>query len=196
MSHSFTEPSILTLAFYRFVYDPLRARQLRRLVGSLGLRGTERVLVFGSGAGSEARYLADSLARGGRVTCLDVSATWLGEAKRRLRGRANVEYVLGDARSVGLAPESFDVIVAHYSLHDVDRPQLPATLAALAQSLEPGGRFVVVEPSGQGHIHHALSPNELASYMSAAGLQELSRREIESLPGRATEAIFARGGGS
>ena len=40
-----------------------------------------------------------------------------------------------------------DLIVAHFVLHDVDRAALPATLVALARSLRPGGRFVVVEPN-------------------------------------------------
>jgi len=41
----------------------------------------------------------------------------------------------------------YDLFVAHFVLHDVDRAALPATLVALARSLRPGGRFVVVEPN-------------------------------------------------
>ncbi len=54
MAHNYTAPSRLSRAGYRLVYDPLRAGYLRRLVTSLGLTGTEHVLDFGSGAGSEA----------------------------------------------------------------------------------------------------------------------------------------------
>jgi SAM-dependent methyltransferase len=77
-THHYAEPSSLVRAAYRLLYDPLRAGYLRRLVGSLELTGRERVLDFGSGAGSEAVYLARALQRGGRLTCLDVSPTWLG----------------------------------------------------------------------------------------------------------------------
>jgi ubiquinone/menaquinone biosynthesis C-methylase UbiE len=194
MSHAYTEPSRSMLMFYRFVYDPLRSRQLRGLVSSLGLNGVERVLVFGSGAGSEARYVAAALERGGRVTCLDVSAAWLAEARHRLRRHSNVDFVVGEAPEVELAPASFDVVLAHYSLHDVDRSALPATLTALAAALKTGGRFVVVEPAGGSHIHHALSPEELRGYMAVAGLDEVSHVVIASLPGGANKSVFTKRG--
>ena len=96
-THHYMEPSRLVRAAYRLLYDPLRAGYLRRLVASLELTGMERVLDFGSGAGSEAVYLAQALQRGGRLTCLDVSPTWLAEARRRLRRFTNVEFLLGEA---------------------------------------------------------------------------------------------------
>jgi ubiquinone/menaquinone biosynthesis C-methylase UbiE len=151
------------------------------------------VLVFGSGAGSETGYLAAALKRG-RVTCLDVSSVWLAEARRRLRRHSNVDFILGEAPEVGLAPASFNMILAHYSIHDVDRSASPVTLTALARALKAGGRFVVVEPAARGHIHHALSPEELHDYMAAAGLDEVSLEEIASLPGGAYESVFRRRG--
>jgi SAM-dependent methyltransferase len=194
MSHAYTEPSRSMLLFYRFVYDPLRSRQLRRLVASLGLDGSERVLVFGSGAGSEATYVAAALKRGGRVTCLDISTVWLAEAQRRLRRHPNVDFVLGEAPLVGLVPASFDLVLAHYAIHDVDRSALPATLTALAGALKTGGRFVVVEPAGGSHIQHAQSPDELRDYMAAAGMDEVSREEVASLPGGANRSVFTKRG--
>jgi ubiquinone/menaquinone biosynthesis C-methylase UbiE len=119
---------------------------------------------------------------------------WLAEARRRLRRHSNVDFVLGEAPEVGLAPATFDLIVAHYSIHDVDRSALPATLTALARALKSGGRFVVVEPAGRGHIHHALSPDELRDYMAAAGLEEVSCEEIASLPGGAHKSVFRERG--
>ena len=120
-THHYTEPSRLTRAAYRLLYDPLRAGYLRRLVASLELTGTERVLDFGSGAGAEAVYLAQTLGRGGRLTCLDVSPTWLAEARRRLRRFTNVEFLLGEAPTVGLPEATFDVILANFVLHDLPR---------------------------------------------------------------------------
>ncbi len=139
MAHNYTAPSRLARAGYRLVYDPLRAGYLRRLVTSLGLTGTEHVLDFGSGAGSEAVYLARALDRGGLLTCLDVSPAWLAEARRRLRHRTNVQFLLGEAPSLALPDAEFDLILAHFVLHDVDRAALPATLAALARSLRADG---------------------------------------------------------
>jgi SAM-dependent methyltransferase len=85
MRNHYTAPSQLMRAAYRLVYDPLRAGYLRRLVDSFDLAGTERVLDFGSGAGSEAIHLARALQLGGRLTCLDVSPAWLAALVRSLR---------------------------------------------------------------------------------------------------------------
>jgi ubiquinone/menaquinone biosynthesis C-methylase UbiE len=192
MNDHYTEPSRLTRLFYRLVYDPLRARHLRGIVDSLRLSGSESVLDFGSGAGSEAVYIARALGRGGHLTCADVSPTWLAEARNRLGGARNVDFVLGDVREVALPEATFDVVVANYVLHDVDRSALPATLSALTRSIRPGGRFVAVEPLRSRHVHALLSADELAGLMSDAGLQIVSSEEIESMPGPATLSVFER----
>ena len=204
MSHHhnhYTEPSRLTRAGYRLVYDPLRAGYFRRLVASLELAGTERVLDFGSGAGSEAIYLARALDRGGRLTCLDVSPTWLEEARRRLQRQANVDFLLGEAAAVGLPEAAFDVIFAHFVIHDVNWSALPATLAALADALRPGGRFVIVEPdatakSGRGMVpaEHRLPADELQSAMSASGLVEQSRHAVRPPFGSAVQTTYVKSG--
>lgn len=197
MDHHYTAPSRPTRAAYRLLYDPLRSGYLRSLVASLGLEGTERVLDFGSGAGSEAVYLARALDRGGRLTCLDVSPAWLAEARRRLRRAANVEFLLGEAPTVGLPDAAFDLILAHFVLHDVDRAALPDVLAALARSLRPGGRFVVVEPDTShgtwGRIvpgHHHLGVDDLRSVMAGAGLVEASHERVRSMGGSALRSVY------
>jgi ubiquinone/menaquinone biosynthesis C-methylase UbiE len=191
MNH-YTEPSRLTRLLYRLVYDPLRARHLRRVVDSLALSGSERVLDFGSGAGSEAVCIAAALGRDGRLTCVDVSSSWLNEARRRLRRARNVDFIVGDVREVPLPEAAFDVVLAHYVLHDVDRMALPATLAALARSIRPGGRFVAVEPLQSRHIRALLTVDELAGLMAGAGLQMISSEEIDSMPGPAVLSTFRR----
>jgi ubiquinone/menaquinone biosynthesis C-methylase UbiE len=187
MDHHYTKPSRLTLLGYRFVYDPLRRGELRRLVSSLGLAGSERVLVFGSGAGSEADLLAAALHRGGRLTCFDVSPTWLAEARRRLRRYDNVDFLLGEATEHVLPADAYDVIVANFVLHDVDRTALPATLAALAGALHGDGRFVVVEPVGS---RHSLPPGTLPDLMAAAGLEEISNTPVRTLLGAGERSVF------
>jgi ubiquinone/menaquinone biosynthesis C-methylase UbiE len=204
MSHHenhYTAPSRLTRAGYRLAYDPLRAGYLRQLVASLELTGTERVIDFGSGAGSEAIYLARALDRGGRLTCLDISPTWLAEARRRLRRQTNVDFLLGEAPAAALPAEGFDVVFANFVLHDVERAALPATLGALARSLRPDGRFVVVEPeasagSGRGLVpsHHRLPADELRYAMAEAGLVEQSRKVVRPLFGSAVQTVYVKMG--
>jgi ubiquinone/menaquinone biosynthesis C-methylase UbiE len=199
MAHNYTAPSRLARAGYRLVYDPLRAGYLRRLVTSFGLTGPEHVLDFGSGAGSEAVYLARALDRGGLLTCLDVSPAWLAEARLRLRHRTNVQFLLGEAPSLALRDAEFDLILAHFVLHDVDRAALPATLAALTRSLRADGRFVVVEPDTESgtrksHVssHHQFSADELRAAMAAAGLVEHAREVVKPPFGLATKTVFRK----
>ena len=201
VSNHYTAPSRLIRAGYRHLYDPLRAGYLRRLVASLELTGSERVLDFGSGAGSEALFLARALDHGGRLSCLDVSPTWLAQARRRLRRQANVEFLLGEATGVALPASTFDVIVAHFVLHDVDPAALPSVLAALARSLRPRGRFLVVEPdtsSGPWRrlvpSHHHLTADELRSRMAAVGLAEQTREVVRSFGGSAIRSVYQLAG--
>jgi len=189
MAHHYTEPTSLVRLGYRLVYDPLRAGYLRRVVASLELAGSERVLDFGSGAGSEAIYLARALDRGGRLTCLDVSPTWLAEARRRLSACDNVTFLLGEAPEVGLPAESFDLVWAHYVLHDVDPAALPAVLEALARALAPQGRFVVVEPVA---TRHGPFVDELRGLIRQAGLVEVADEAIRGFGGTARQLRYRR----
>ena len=188
MAHNYTQPSRLTRAGYRYLYDPMRRAYLRSFVDWLALDGTERVLDLGSGAGSEAIHLARALDRG-RVTCLDVSATWLAEARRRLRGFRNVDFVCGEAAGAGLEPAAYHLVVAHYMLHDVDASTRGACVAAVARALRPDGRFVVVEPMGS---YHGLAADELDRLMAGAGLVEQSREVVHPPFGSAVRVVFRR----
>ena len=114
-----------------------------------------------------------------------------------------MEFLLGDARSVALPAGGFDLILAHFVLHDVDRAALPATVAALARSLRPGGRFVVVEPDTSAGpwrrvvpSHHHLPADELRATMAAAGLVEQSREAVRPLLGSAARTVFLKAGPS
>jgi len=50
-------------------------------VDGLGLRGTEAVLEFGAGTGNVTRHLAPRLARGGKLTCIDIFPRLLAVAR-------------------------------------------------------------------------------------------------------------------
>jgi SAM-dependent methyltransferase len=190
VAHHYTEPSRLTRLGYRLLYDPLRARQLHALVTSLRLSGRERILDVGSGSGAEAALLATALAPGGHLTCLDVSSVWLAEARRRLRRFANVELVLGEAPDVGLADRSFDVVLANFVLHDIDRLALAGSLDALARALKPDGRFVVVEPTAS---RHGFGPGELEAAMTAAGFRRADAVAIRTAMGAAERSEYRLG---
>ena len=189
MSNHYTQPSRLARAGYRYVYDPLRAPYLRGFVRSLGLDGRERAIDFGCGPGSEGAHLARALARGGHLTCLDVSPSWLAEARRRLRAFPNVDFMLGEAAEAGLPSGGYDLVVAHYVLHDVDPTVLPDTIGALAGALRHGGRFVVVEPVGS---HHGLTVVQLNALMAKVELDEESHAPVHPPFGSAIQVVYRR----
>ena len=95
---TFHEPSPLEVwitvaagTFARPVYS--------KYVDWMSLQGHERVLDFGSGAGTPARLVARKLLKGGgQVTCVDVSQVWLKTARKRLARYPNVAFKLGESR--------------------------------------------------------------------------------------------------
>jgi ubiquinone/menaquinone biosynthesis C-methylase UbiE len=133
---------------------------------SLGLRGDERVLDFGSGSGICSRHIAARLRHGGQLDCVDISHRWMHVIRRTLRRFDNVGYHLGRITTLDLAEAAYDVVVIHFVLHDIPAAERPDVAAALARRLKPGGRLVLREPQG-----HGLTLDELNRLVTAAGLR-------------------------
>ena len=152
------------------VFIGLFGRPLYRgFVDSLGLQGNEVVLDFGSGWGMNSRMIAEALSKGGKIVCLDISRGWLEVAKRRLRGTENAEFILGDISQAKIPDKTFDVIVVHFVLHDIDRSVRGRTVAELARVLKDEGRLVIRDPLSMGH---GITVEELRSLMTGVGLRE------------------------
>jgi SAM-dependent methyltransferase len=122
--------------------DPV-AQCVLALVGDV--RG-KRVLELACGQGRVARELAH---RGAVVVGADLSRALL----ERARGREplGIDYVEVDVTAPdALAGESFDTVVCHFGLSDID--DLDGTLATVARVLRPGGPFVfsIVHPCFAG----------------------------------------------
>lgn len=165
----FPEPGradvLATLVIMNGLLGPLYGRY----VAQMGLRGDERVLDYGSGSGAAARHLAKRLDVAGRLTCMDVSARWQAVVRKVLRARPEVEYRLGDVRTMGLPEGSFDVVLVHWMLHDVAPADRPSIVAELARLLRPGGRLFTREPTAS---RHGIPAAEVRSLLAGAGLDE------------------------
>ncbi|MGE5576093.1 MAG: class I SAM-dependent methyltransferase [Syntrophothermus sp.] len=90
-----------------------------RHIRSLGLKGTERTLDFGSGSGACSRHLTALLQKDGHLTCVDTSHFMPGKARKRLGRYANIDFQVGELPELGLPEKSFDVVFVHYALHEV-----------------------------------------------------------------------------
>ncbi len=81
---NYKEPGSLDV-FLTILIGNLLGSVYKGYVNRLGLQGDERVLDFGSGAGTPARYIAQKLlGRNGRLTCVDISHVWMKMAQKRL----------------------------------------------------------------------------------------------------------------
>jgi len=113
---------------------------LARLVEGATLRGDERVLDVGTGAG----HTALALAEGAReVVACDLSEAMLEQARRaaRERGLGNVRCRHGDAEELPFRDASFDVVSCRMCAHHFARPE--RAVAEMARVLRPGGRLVL-----------------------------------------------------
>ncbi|GAA6209410.1 hypothetical protein NBRC116601_27030 [Cognatishimia sp. WU-CL00825] len=101
------------------------------------LKAGDHVLEIGAGTGSTALLLADAVAE---IVATDISNAMLdvGRAKAREQGIENVRFEQCDAAQLPAAP--FDVVLAHNILHLIE--DLPQVLAAVHDSLRPGGLFI------------------------------------------------------
>jgi toxoflavin synthase len=83
-----------------------------------------------------------------KIRGVDLSAHMIELARaQESRQSLGIEYLVGDARDLGLAPEH-DLAIAAYLLNYArNRAELGAMCRSLARCLKPGGRFVTVNQS-------------------------------------------------
>lgn len=143
----------------------------RRYAKRIGLEGSEDVLEFGSGSGALSLHLAGRLPAGGVLTCVDLSPAWMEIAKKRLAKFHNIEYRAGDIRSLDIPAASFDAVVIHYMLHDVEKGFRPGVVEAVADKLKFGGKLYIREPS---KTSHGMSSTDIRRLMTDNGLREVS----------------------
>lgn len=174
MGHDFSNVTALDRLCDAVLHHGLVRPIYRRHARGVDLAGDERVLEFGAGSGAISRHLAPRLDRGGWLVCLDTSEAWLEVAKTRLRRFDNVEFLAGDLLDLDLSARSFDTIVIHFVLHEVEPDRRADTLGELARILRDDGRLFIIEPTRE---EHGIPARRIRRLMAEAGLQELSGAE-------------------
>jgi len=102
------------------------------------------VMDLGCGPGQVASYLADS---GTRMVGLDLTPAMLAIAHH---AHTALLLVGGDVLSLPLRSDSFDGIVAWYSLHNLPRAALPSALSELRRVLRRNGLLLLATRGGIG----------------------------------------------
>lgn len=182
MSH---EPGIIEI-FLTVVLGTLFGSMYKEYVDRLGLKGSERVLDFGSGSGNLARFIAPRLAQGGgHLTCVDISKKWMGVARRRQGKYPNVDFKLGDIATLDIPNASCDVAFIHFVFHDIDAAERPRITRNLVPKLKDDGTLFIREPM------RFISRDEIRQLMRQNGLEEVESRVAEiKTQGPVYEGIF------
>lgn len=167
---SIINPGKTAVQLHEFVWIRLLKGYYRRFVHNLNLNEEKNILDFGCGPGAVSRFIATILAqKGGNLICFDISKTWIERAKKHLSRFPNVRCICGDILLRPLNGVSFDTVVIHFVLHDIERQKRDAVAKELAALTKPGGRIIIREPSTKSH---GMPPEEIRSLFSRFGFTE------------------------
>jgi ubiquinone/menaquinone biosynthesis C-methylase UbiE len=113
---------------------------LTAMLAAAALRGDERVLDAGSGAGHTALLFAPHVAH---VVSVDLAPAMLAQGERQAQERrlTNMEFRQGDVEALPFADGTFDLVVSRYSAHHWPHPQ--RALGEFHRVLRPGGGLLL-----------------------------------------------------
>ena len=152
-----------------------------------------KVLDAGCGPGVDSAYMS---AKGFRVIGVDLSSQMLELAREK---SPNTVFQLADVRKVSFEDETFDGVLASYSLIHLPKKDVPETVDNFFRMLKPGGAICIGIQEGKSaevFLPEPLKPEEkvFLNVMSAKELKELVKNggfEITSeftRPANETEA--------
>lgn len=165
-----SDPTPLEIKLNVFTTCYLLRAAYEKYIAGMNLTGCEKVLDFGSGPGSAARFIAPQLnSPGGQLICQDISPTWMLVIKTWLSDRENIQFKLGDIRRLELEKGFFDIILIHFVLHDIDPGIREEIIHRISYLLKMGGKLYIREP--RSNLHGIQAP-EIHYLMQQAGLYE------------------------
>jgi ubiquinone/menaquinone biosynthesis C-methylase UbiE len=127
------------------------------------------VLEIGPGGG---RWTEILQRRAGRLVLADVSDQALANCRERFRGCANIEYLLGDGRTLRVADSSLDAIWSYDVFVHVNPVNARSYVREFARILRPGSRAVIHHPGSERHnpSRSDLTDAMMAAFCAEAGL--------------------------
>ena len=115
------------------------------ILEALPLQPGTRVVDVGAGTGFMSRRMAAKVGASGWVYAVDIAPAFLQYIleRNRLEHITNVTTVLGADDSVGLPPNSVDVVFVCDTYHHFEYPE--KTLASIHRALTAGGHLIVID---------------------------------------------------
>jgi SAM-dependent methyltransferase len=125
-------------------YDAMNLRFGEAMLDAADLQAGEQVLDVGCGNGATTLAAAQRVRPGGSVVGVDLSATMLALARRRVdeAGCGNIELLEADAQVHPFERSSIDAVISRFGTMFFDDPA--AAFTNLHDALKPGGRLAVV----------------------------------------------------
>lgn len=133
--------------------NAMRRRALLPITAYLSGRDQRRVSLLdaGCGTGRFLRIVKDGYPRL-KVTGLDLSDAYLGEARRHLRERPGVDLVRSGIEDMPLGDASFDLASSIFLFHELPPEIRRKAAAEIARVLKPGGVFVLMDSLQLGDV--------------------------------------------
>lgn len=179
MQERFNNPSLLYRIEDELLNNRLGSFIYKNYIDSLGLKGDERVLDFGSGSGAGSKHLARLLSNGGgKLTCVDTSEFLTQKAKTRMKRFNNVDYKVGMLQELSIPTASHDIIYIHYVLHDVEVEFRHGILHELHRIMKDNGKLFIAEPHKR---NHGMPVIEIGDLMRTAGFKEFAFSDTKTV---------------
>ena len=113
-----------------------------------------------------------------------------GIIQKKMNNYSNVEFKLGTIFDLDIPDNSYDAVVIHYVLHDIDSNLREEIVRALSRKLKKGGKVYIREPLAD---NHGMPAAEIREIMIEAGLNETNFKINNTrLVGESTEAVFEK----
>lgn len=153
------------------------------IVASIGLEPGQAIADVGAGTGLYEPLFAAAVGAAGTVYAVDIVPRFIEHiaTKAAEQNLTQIETVLGDDRSTGLAEGSVDVVFVCDTYHHFEDHE--AMLASIHQALRPGGRFVVVDYERiEPRIEHIRADKaQFTAEIEANGFRLTEEVEIEGM---------------
>ncbi|MCK6597590.1 MAG: class I SAM-dependent methyltransferase [Bdellovibrionaceae bacterium] len=101
-------------------------------------------LEIGCGTGSLTRFIALAFPKA-KITCVDLSSSYLKVASQRLKKFDRINYLQGAAESLSLKSETFDAVFSCFLFHELPKAVRLQVIHEGKRLLRPGGFYGLVD---------------------------------------------------
>lgn len=133
--------------YYDLLVDPFQGRLRRRGIDLLGVSTADRVLDIGCGTGRGLATLQNAVGPDGTVVGVDVAGRMCQLTHDRLEVDSPSAVVCGDALTLPFDSDSFDAVLASFTLELFEGDRQMVVLDEIRRVLAPRGEVCVIAPT-------------------------------------------------